>query len=149
MNFSKKIECLIWLSIVVVIEVVANFNIFSIGEISSNMPKFYWIIILSDRIFVRDKERMVKLFLKDILYLEAERNYCRIHPIEKEYLLSSPLKSIEEKIETSYLMRVHRSYVINLTQINEVAENHLVIRKKAIPVSKSYKEDFLRRIRLL
>lgn len=105
--------------------------------------------ILSDRIFVRYNNKMVKLFLKDILYVEAERSYCRIHSKESEYLLSIPLKDLYEKIRLEHFMRVHRSFVINLKQIDEVAENHVVISRKVVPLGKSYREEFLQRIRLI
>ncbi len=105
--------------------------------------------ILSDRIFVRHKERMIKLFLKDILYIEAERSYCRIHTQETEYLLSIPLREIEAKLQVDYFLRIHRSYIINLRQVDEVADTHIVVAQKAIPVGKSYKEELLRRIQLI
>lgn len=78
--------------------------------------------ILSDRIFIRHKEKMVKLFIKDILYVVAERSYCRIFSEDMEYLLSIPLKNLEEKLQAEHLMRIHRSYIVNLQQIDEVSE---------------------------
>src|SRR5690606_5034635 len=54
--------------------------------------------ILSDCIFVRHHEKMVKVDIKDILYIEAERNYCRIYSKDKEYLLVMTLKNMDEKL---------------------------------------------------
>ena len=54
--------------------------------------------ILSDRIFVRYKEKMIKIMLADILYMEADRNYSRIFTNSREYVLSITLKNIEEKM---------------------------------------------------
>ncbi|MEN0049502.1 MAG: response regulator [Bacteroidota bacterium] len=105
--------------------------------------------ILSDRIFVRSNNKMVKLFLKDILYVEAERSYCRIHSKDSEYLLSIPLKDLYEKLQPDHFMRVHRSFVINLKQVDEVAESHVVISRKVVPLGKSYREEFLQRIQLI
>ncbi|MEM8524794.1 MAG: response regulator [Bacteroidota bacterium] len=105
--------------------------------------------LLSDRIFVRHNNKMVKLFLKDILYVEAERSYCRIFSRESEYLLSIPLKDLVEKLQAEQFMRVHRSFLINLQQVDEVAESHVVIKKKAVPLGKSYREEFLQRIQLI
>ncbi|MEN0047205.1 MAG: response regulator [Bacteroidota bacterium] len=105
--------------------------------------------LLSDRIFVRHNNKMVKLFLKDILYVEAERSYCRIFSRESEYLLSIPLKDLADKLQAEQFMRVHRSFLINLQQVDEVAESHLVIKKKAVPLGRSYREEFLQRIQLI
>ncbi|HMO38746.1 MAG TPA: response regulator [Saprospiraceae bacterium] len=105
--------------------------------------------ILSDRIFVRHKERMVKIFIEDIFYIEAERNYCRIFTKNKEYLLATTLKLMEEKLPARHFIRIHRSYIINLSQVDEVAESHVVIARKAIPLSKSLREELLKRIQTI
>ncbi len=102
--------------------------------------------ILSDCIFVRHHERMVKVDIKDILYIEAERNYCRIYSKDKEYLLVMTLKDMDEKLPNRHFIRVHRSFIVNLSQIDEVATSHIVIAKKAIPVSKTLKEELLNRL---
>ena len=104
---------------------------------------------LADRIFVRHKNRMVKLFLKDILYIEAERSYCRILTDKAEHLLSMPLKIISAKLPTDQFFRIHRSFIVNLKQIDEIAEAHIVISKKAIPIGKSFKEAFSQRIQTI
>lgn len=105
--------------------------------------------ILSDRIFVRHKDKMVKLFLKDIQYIEAVSNYSRIFTKEKEYLLSMTLKAIEKKLTAANFLRVHRSFIINVTQIDELSDGYIVIGKKAIPLSKSQKKELMKRVKML
>ena len=105
--------------------------------------------ILSDRIFVRHREKMIKIIVADILYIEADRNYCRIITKNKEYLLCITLKTIEEKLPGRIFLRTHRSYIINLAHIDEVAEGHVIIAQKAIPLSAGLKEQLLQRIQTL
>jgi DNA-binding LytR/AlgR family response regulator len=105
--------------------------------------------ILSDRIFVRHKEKMIKIIVAEILYIEADRNYCRIFTRNKEYLLSITLKTIEEKLPGRIFLRTHRSYIINLAHIDEVAEGHVIIAQKAIPLSAGLKEQLMQRIQTL
>ena len=105
--------------------------------------------ILSDRIFVRQREKMIKIFVADILYIEADRNYCRIFTKTHEYLLCVTLKAIEEKLDSRIFLRVHRSYIVNLSQIDAVAEDHVIINQKAMPVSEGLKEKLLQRIQTL
>ena len=105
--------------------------------------------MLSDCIFVRHNEKMVKVDIKDILYIEAERNYCRIYSKDKEYLLVMTLKDMDEKLPNKHFLRVHRSFIVNLSQIDEIATSHIVIAKKAIPVSKSLKEELLNRLQTI
>ena len=99
--------------------------------------------ILSDCIFVRSHDKMVKVCINNILYIEAERNYCKIHCKEKEHLLVTTLKYLEEKLPSNSLMRIHRSFIVNLHHIDEIATNHVVIGKKAIPLSAELKKQLL------
>lgn len=106
-------------------------------------------VILSDRIFVRLKDKMFKIMITDILYIEADRNYSRIFTGNKEYLLSTTLKMIEEKLTGHLFVRIHRSYVINLAHVDEVADDHVIISQKAIPLSAGLKDHLLERIQTL
>ena len=99
--------------------------------------------VMSDSIFVRSHDKMIKININDILYIEAERNYCKIHCKEKEHLIVSTLKDLEEKLNVKNLMRIHRSFIINMHHIDEIATSHLVIAKKAIPVSPELKKQLL------
>lgn len=105
--------------------------------------------ILSDRIFVRYKEKMIKIMLADILYMEADRNYSRIFTSSREYVLSIPLKNIEEKMSMQLFMRIHRSYLINITHVEEVFENHVMIEKKSVPIGTGMREQLMQRIQTL
>ncbi|MVM35880.1 response regulator [Spirosoma sp. HMF4905] len=105
--------------------------------------------VLSDRIFVRHREKIVKIFIADILYVEADRNYCHLCTADKEYLLTTTLKLMEDKLLANYFVRVHRSYLVNLTQVDEVGEGHVVIRGKKIPLSHNLREALLKRIQTI
>jgi DNA-binding LytR/AlgR family response regulator len=105
--------------------------------------------ILSDRIFVRHKEKMIKIMTADILYMEADRNYSRIFTKQKEYLLSVTLKTIEEKLSMQHFMRIHRSYLINIIHVDEVAESSVVIAQKSIPLGTGMREQLMQRMQTL
>lgn len=105
--------------------------------------------LMNDRIFVRHNGKMEKLLLEDILYIEADRNYCTIKTGADAHLLSSTLKTLEEKLPASRFMRVHRSYMVNISKLDVVADGHLEIGRKVIPLSKSYKELLFGRIRMI
>ncbi|GMQ25464.1 hypothetical protein Aoki45_21460 [Algoriphagus sp. oki45] len=102
---------------------------------------------LDDRIFIRNNGKLIKLMLDDILYIEADRNYCNIITTNQNYLIVSPLNTFCQKMESKDFLRVHRSYVVNIRKLDAVADSHLEIKRKVIPISKMYKEDLMRSIR--
>jgi len=106
-------------------------------------------VILNDRIFVRSREKMLKILIADILYIEADRNYSRIFMQNKEILLSITLKTIEDKLTGRLFVRIHRSYLINLAHLDEVANDHVIIAQKVVPLSANLKEHLLERIQTL
>ena len=107
--------------------------------------------ILSDRIFVKYKDKMIKIFIADILYAEAERNYCKVFTAKKEHLLTLPLKAFEEKLGANNFTRIHRSYIINLTKVDALSDNcsFVTIDQHTLPVSKSYKEELINSLKMI
>ncbi len=105
--------------------------------------------VLSDRIFVKHNDKIVKIIIKDILYMEADRNYCRIYAKGKVFLLVATLKDIESKLPIEHFIRVHRSYIVNLSQIDEVANKYVVISRKIIPLGKSSRRRLLNRLQTI
>ena len=106
-------------------------------------------IILNDRIFVHCRERMIKIMVEDILYIEADRNYSRIFTTKKEFLLCLTLKAIEEKLSLHTFVRTHRSYIINVSQVDEVANGYVVIGGKSIPLSGILRNNLMDKIKTL
>ncbi len=104
------------------------------------------LYVLPDRIFVNYKEKMVKILFDTIHYVEAERNYCRVVTADKEYLLSMPMKSLEDKLPVSLFQRIHRSHIVNLAFVEEVQENEVLVGAKRLPVSQSLRAAFLKRL---
>ncbi|NNJ88759.1 MAG: response regulator [Eudoraea sp.] len=107
------------------------------------------IEILNDRIFIRHHGQMIKLLFNEILFIEADRNYCHIVTPKQVYLLTATLKVMQDKLPGSIFVRVHRSYIVNITQLDVVAESHVEINRKVIPLSKSYKETLLKHLQTI
>lgn len=105
--------------------------------------------VLDDRIFVRHNGKMAKLLLDDILYIAADRNYCTIVTPTHSYVLASTLKTMEERLPSSKFVRVHRSYMVNISKLDIVADAHLEIGRKVIPMSRSQKELLMGRLQTI
>jgi len=102
--------------------------------------------IQSDSIYVRRNEKMIKILINDIYYFEADRNYCKIYAKKKECLLVMTLKEINDRLPAEHFLRIHRSFIINLSHVDEVAGTHVVIGKKAIPLSKTLRKELMDRL---
>lgn len=105
--------------------------------------------VLSDRIFIRHKDRMVRIALADILYIEADRNYCHLFTTGHQYTLTTSLKVLEDKLPSIQFLRVHRSFIVNLLRVDEVAENHLTVGGKLVAMGNAFREELLKRIQTL
>lgn len=105
--------------------------------------------LLKDRIFVRVQNRMVKVHLGDILYIKANRAYSQIVTPERTFVLSSSLSTLESRLKAKALMRVHRSYIINLEKIDSIENGCVVIQQQTIPVGRSYWESFIGKVDLI
>ena len=104
---------------------------------------------LEDRIFVRQNDLMCKILIADILYLEADRNYCQVFTKDKNYLLINTLKNMEDKLPADTFQRIHRSYIINLKQVNEFNHNNITVGNKILPMSKELRPELLARLQTI
>lgn len=101
---------------------------------------------LEDRIFIRTNGKLVKVMLDEILYLEADRNYCHIYTKDQDYLVVNTLNLVCEKLTSRNFLRIHRSFVVNLKKLDAVADSYLEINNKVLPIGKMYKEDLMKNI---
>lgn len=103
--------------------------------------------LFKDRLFLKVKDRMIRLFLTDILWIEADDYYCKLITKDKEYLITQPLKQMEEALSAMpAFMRVHRSFIVNLAHIEEIGDLFVSVHKKQIPLNKSSKEELVLRL---
>ncbi|MDX1913035.1 MAG: response regulator [Saprospiraceae bacterium] len=103
--------------------------------------------LFGDRIFIKVKDRMIRIFLDDILWVEADDYYCKLATREKEYLITQTLKQMGGSLETlPAFMRIHRSYIVNLAHVEEIGELHVTIQKKQIPLNRNAKEELTSRL---
>jgi len=104
--------------------------------------------LMKDRLFIKVKDRMVRLFFKDILWVAAEDYYCKVFTKDKEYLVTQTLKKFGEELSSvPEIMRVHRSYMVNLAHVEAIGDLYLHIEKQRIPFSRSAKEELLNRLK--
>lgn len=103
----------------------------------------------NNHIYVNIDRRLVKINKSDINVVEAKGDYIRIKTKAKNYVVHSTLKNIEDKLSNDMFLKIHRSFVINITKIIDIEDNSVLIEEDVIPVSRSNKKELLNRLNLL
>lgn len=102
----------------------------------------------NDFIFVKSDKAILKIDFSAIVYIKAEDNYTRIMGQDKNHFLSYTLKYWEDVLPVDSFCRIHKSYIINIKCIEKIEGNQVITYKEILPIGRSYKEDFMRRIEL-
>jgi DNA-binding LytR/AlgR family response regulator len=102
-----------------------------------------------DNIFIKTDGKLLKLNYDEILYLESMGDYVKFVVTGKKYLTLNTLSAIEEKLDKTRFIRVHRSYIVNLSKIKDIQGATLLVEGNVIPISKSHKDEVLQKIKIL
>lgn len=93
----------------------------------------------TDDFFIKIGTSLVKLEYDDILWVEAKGDYVLIQMKDKKHLVYNRLKSIEEKLPSYKFTKIHRSYIVNLSEVENIKDSSLTINGKNLPISRSKK----------
>lgn len=117
-------------------------NVIPNGQLkeTSNAPEAF--------MYVKSDKKMVRVLLKDLLYIEGLKDYVKIHLADKTIVTYQTLTYFEEKLSANHFIRVHRSYIISLHHIDAYSANHIEIGKIQIPIGSSYGKDVLKKLEL-
>ncbi len=99
-----------------------------------------------DFIFVKTENRLEKIMINDILYIEGMRDYLRIHTSNKKIMTLQSFNELEQLIPAHLVCRVHKSYMVAINKIDSIERSRIKIADQLIPVSETYKEAFLQLI---
>jgi len=99
-----------------------------------------------DFIFVKTENRLEKIMINDILYIEGMRDYLRIHTSNKKIMTLQSFNELELLIPAHLVCRVHKSYMVSINKIESIERSRIKITDQLIPISETYKEAFLQLI---
>ena len=100
-------------------------------------------------IYVRVDGRLVRISIDDILYFENVGDYVKVITVDKVHVINIALKHLHVKLNHPRLLKVHRSYIVNMDKIKDIQENTLVINKKVIPISRAHKAIVMNSINII
>jgi len=99
-------------------------------------------------IFVKSDRTIIKIDINSIIYIKADSDFTRVITENKNYFLSYPLKYWQEILPERFFCRIHKSYIVNLKFADQIEGNQVVTGKEKLPIGRSFKEDFMKKIDL-
>ncbi len=105
--------------------------------------------ILNDCVFVKSGKKFLKIKTEEILFIQAEGSYSRLITLKNEFVVSFNLSHFHQQIDNKYFIRIHRSFIINIKNIDSFDLDNVYINSKSIPMSKQFSDNFLNVIKKL
>lgn len=105
--------------------------------------------IRQDKLFIKSGSQWIGISIEEISLVEALADYVKIHTPAKRYTVYSSMKGIAAKLPNDQFMRVHRSFIVNIGQIEKIEDNTLILGDHLIPVGVTYQKHLMARLNLL
>lgn len=96
----------------------------------------------SEFIFIKTEHKWQKVSTKEIKYIEGLKDYLSIYTSEDRILTLQSFNSLLEKLPEENFVRIHKSYVVSINQIDEIEKKRVLIGDKWIPISDTYRTVF-------
>jgi DNA-binding LytR/AlgR family response regulator len=96
----------------------------------------------NDYVFIKSDRRFVKIFFKEILFIEGLKDYVIIQTESKKVLTAMNIKTIHAQLPEKNFTRVSKSFIVNTDHIISVDTHSIYIKDEEIPVGSNFKEEF-------
>ncbi len=103
----------------------------------------------ASEIYVKVDGRLVRIPFSKIQYFENVGDYVSVVSDLGKYIIHGTLKGIDARIKNPRLIKIHRSFIINLDRVVDIEDNTVVIEKKVIPISRAHKSILMQRLNIL
>lgn len=100
-----------------------------------------------DFIFLKVGHRIQKIEVGNVLFIEAMKDYLRIHTSNEKIMTLMSFAKLEELLPASKFARTHRSFMVAIEKINHIEKNRIWIGDQVIPISDSYSENFYSKLK--
>ena len=109
-----------------------------------NRPKSHEKPTIEDAyLFLKVDRDQVKVFLKDILFIEGLKDYIRVHTTGKVLIAYERLGYMEEKLPEGKFIRIHKSFIVSVDKIIHFNNEKVQLGQQSLPIGRVYKQAFL------
>ncbi|MBS0029674.1 response regulator transcription factor [Chitinophaga sp. 2R12] len=100
----------------------------------------------ADYFFIKSGSKYEKIRFDDILYVEAMQNYITIYTEKGKYVTLLYLKHLEQNLDQTAFIRVHKSYIVSINKIEGIEGNEIFIQSHRIPISRNYHQQVIEQV---
>lgn len=93
-------------------------------------------------LMIRSEYYLHKVSLKDILFVEGMKDYCRIHTTESKIMSPDTMKNLQAQLPSPPFFRVHRSYIVSAERVDRLGRSQVFIGEREIALGEQYRQDF-------
>jgi DNA-binding LytR/AlgR family response regulator len=94
-------------------------------------------------IYLKAEKKMIKVFLKDILFMESLKDYVRVKTKKQEIVTYQKLSYLEDKLPDDQFLRIHRSYIISIDKITSFNMTAVDMGAESLPIGRLYKDGVM------
>jgi DNA-binding LytR/AlgR family response regulator len=98
-------------------------------------------------LYLKENREMVKVYMKDILYIESLRDYIRVKTVKQDVVTYQRISYLEQKLPQDKFVRVHRSFIVALDKVNSFSSENIRVGTHEIPIGRNYKNAALKLIK--
>jgi two-component system, LytTR family, response regulator len=113
----------------------------AVDRARSSLPKKQ-AVTPNSLIFVKVENRLEKVSLREILFIEGMRDYRKIHAAGRRLLTLQTFAEFERRIPPNIICRVHKSFMVSLDKIDSIEKGRIKLKDWVIPISETYREQF-------
>ena len=122
----------------------------AVQKVESNFSKDVLDTQGKEDIYVKADSKIVRIKLREIKFVEALSDYVIIHTTQKKFIVHSTMKGIANRLPDTEFSRVHRSFIVNINQIETIEDmSNIIMPNKIIPIGASYKNNFFKKLNFL
>lgn len=97
-------------------------------------------------LYFRSDRKMIKVFLQDILYIKARKDYLQVTTREKSIITKQSLSSLEEMLPEGMFLRTHRSFIVAVGKIDSYTAETIGIGQQQVPIGKLFRQEVIRKL---
>ncbi|MGB0868163.1 MAG: LytR/AlgR family response regulator transcription factor [Flavobacteriales bacterium] len=98
-------------------------------------------------LFLKVDKKQIKIYIKNIVYIEGAWNYIIIHSTSQQYIVHEKMKVLESRLSQQNFLRIHKSYIVNIDFLEFIEGNLGYFNGKELPISRSYKANLIESVR--